>query len=261
MDAQESRKNGGTMKLDKCIYKGEKKSVYLEGGKAVKVFAKNYSKTDVLYEALNTARVEDSGMDIPKLLEVSIVDGQWAITSEYIEGENLSDLLRKNPGKTDAYLEKMVDYQLEINAKQNPLLNKLKDKLNRQINELGELDHSTKYELLTRLDSMPKHKKLCHGDFCPDNIIVDKDGKFHVVDWVHATQGNASADVARTYLLLSLDFPALADKYMDLFCEKTQTKKSYVQGWLPIVAAAQLGKHNPKEAPLLSKWMDVVDFQ
>ena len=35
--------------------------------------------------------------------------------------------------------------------------------------------------------------------------------------------------------------------YMDLFCDKTGTEKRYVQGWLPIVAAAQLAYKRPEE--------------
>ncbi|MCQ4950996.1 30S ribosomal protein S2, partial [Bittarella massiliensis (ex Durand et al. 2017)] len=30
---------------------------------------------------------------------------------------------------------------------------------------------TTRYELHTRLDSMPKHVKVCHGDFIPSNVI------------------------------------------------------------------------------------------
>ena len=68
----------------------------------------------------------------------------------------------------------------------------LKDKMNRQINSIEELDNSVKYELLTRLNSMKNHTKLCHGDYCPDNIIVTADAKGNIkeitaVDWVHAT--------------------------------------------------------------------------
>ena len=73
--------------------------------------------------------------------------------------------------------------------------------------------------------------------------------------------GNASADVARTYLLLSLKDSKLADLYMDLFCEKTGTDKRYVQGWLPIVAAAQLVKKRPEEKELLEKWINVFPYQ
>ena len=248
------------MKLDNCIYKGALKSVYQENEKAIKVFAPNYSKTDVLYEALNTARVEDAGMDIPKLLAVSFEDGQWSITSEYIKGKTLSNLMKENPDKIDTYIDQMVDLQLEINQKQNPLLNKLKDKLSFQINELDMINDSTKYELRTLLEAMPKHTKLCHGDFNPDNIIVTEAGKLYVIDWVHATQGNASADVARTYLLLALNSIKIADKYMNSFCLKSATDKKYVEHWIPIVAAAQLGKNKPEEKDLLLKWTDISDF-
>lgn len=69
---------------------------------------------------------------------------------------------------------------------------------------MTNLDESIKYELHTRLEGMPKHNKLCHGDFNPSNIIVKEDGTPYFIDWSHATQGNASADVARTYMLFWL---------------------------------------------------------
>lgn len=74
----------------------------------------------------------------------------------------------------------------------------------RQINSLKIIDATTRYELLARLEGMPKHKKLCHGDYNPSNVLVTEDGSFKVIDWAHATQGNASADAAMTYLLFAL---------------------------------------------------------
>ena len=52
-------------------------------------------------------------------------------------------------------------------SKKCPLLNRLKEKLARQIDSVKELDDITRYDLQTRLDGMPKHLKLCHGDFEP----------------------------------------------------------------------------------------------
>ena len=52
--------------MNNCISKKDTKAVYKDGNTVRKVFAPDYSKTDVLYEALNTARVEDTGLDIPK---------------------------------------------------------------------------------------------------------------------------------------------------------------------------------------------------
>lgn len=249
------------MALTNCIAETKNKKVYLENGMAVKVFNKKVPKAEVLYEALNTARVEDTGLRVPKISEVSKVDDCWAITMDYIEGDTLYDLMQKNPSKKSYYIKEMVKLQMEIQDKRVPLLNKLKDKMIRQIDSLEELDGIKKYELLTRLDGMPKHVKLCHGDFNPKNIIVTKDNEWYVVDWVHAAQGNASADVARTYLLFALEDIELADKYLDEFCKASNTAKKYVQQWLPIVAAAQLAKRREEEKELLLKWVDVFDFQ
>lgn len=127
------------------------KAVYKDGNTVRKVFAPDYSKTDVLYEALNTARVEDTGLDIPKILSISVEDGQWVITSEYAKGVTLTQLIKEHPENIDSYVHAMVDYQIAFNKRSNPLLLKLKDKLVRQINAL-ELDSNIKYELSTRLN-------------------------------------------------------------------------------------------------------------
>ena len=148
-----------------------------------------------------------------------------------------------------------------MHGRKSPLLNKLHDKLARQINGLKELDATTRYDLLTRLDSMPKHDKVCHGDFNPSNVIVGKNGKMTIVDWAHATQGNASADAAMTYLLFALKNEETADLYLKIFCRKSDTARQYVQQWLPIVAAAQLAKDNELEKEFLMKWIDVMDYQ
>ena len=125
-----------------------------------------------------------------------------------------------------------------------------------------DLSATVRYELHTRLEAMPKHKKLCHGDFRPSNIIITPQGEPYILDWSHATQGNASADAARTYLLFCLKGQdALAEKYMRLFCDKSDTARQYVQKWLPIVAASQSVKGNADEREFLHRWADVVDYE
>lgn len=256
------RKGDFTMTLNQenLISSRETAKVYKEGDLAVKVFKKDYPVAEVLNEALNTARVQETGLNIPKLIEISKIDEQWAISSEFIEGKTLAQLIKENPDKAEEYIDMMVDLQIEINGKRCPMLNRMKEKLTRQIQSVEEINEMTKYELLTRLESMPKHVKLCHGDFNPSNIIVCGD-KVYILDWVHATQGNASADVARTYLLLSLQHPEYAEMYFDKFCQKTNTEKRYIQKWLPIVAAAQLTKKRLEEKELLMKWADVVEYE
>ena len=190
------------------------------------------------------------------------IDGKWAIRTEYVPGKTLQQLIDENPDKKDEYLETLVDLQMLVHSKRSPLLNKLKDKMNRKIDQT-KLDATTRYELHTLLESMPKHSKVCHGDFNPSNIIIaDEDGTPYILDWSHVTQGNASADVARTYLLFWLaGDKETAEKYLKLFCKKSDTAKQYVQKWLPIAAAAQLTKEVEEEKEFLTRWIDIIDFQ
>lgn len=249
------------MKLDRIIAVRNNKTVYRDGELCMKVFDTNYSKADVLNEALNQARVEETGLNIPKIHEVTVIDGKWTIVSDYIKGKTLQQLMDEHPEKKDEYLNLFVDLQLEMHSKSCPLLTKLRDKMNRKISQT-DFDATTRYELHSRLDAMPKHNKLCHGDFNPSNIIITDDGTPYIIDWSHATQGNASADVARTYLLfwLSGDIEG-AKKYLELFCRKSNTARQYVQKWMPIVAASQSVKGNEKEREFLHGWVNVVDYE
>lgn len=249
------------MKLDRIIAVRNNKTVYRDGELCMKVFDTNYSKADVLNEALNQARVEETGLNIPKIHEVTVIDGKWTIVSNYIKGKTLQQLMDEHPEKKDEYLNLFVDLQLEMHSKSCPLLTKLRDKMNRKISQT-DFDATTRYELHSRLDAMPKHNKLCHGDFNPSNIIITDDGTPYIIDWSHATQGNASADVARTYLLFWLNGDIEgAKKYLELFCRKSNTARQYVQKWMPIVAASQSVKGNEKEREFLHGWVNVVDYE
>jgi len=249
------------MNLDNIIAVRPNKTIYRDGDRCIKVFDSGYSKADVLNEALNQARIEETGLNIPTIHEITMVDGKWAIVLDYIEGKTLQQLMDENPDRIDEYLELFVDLQMEVQRKTCPLLTKLKDKMHGKISQTT-LDATTRYELHTRLEGMPKHNKVCHGDFNPSNIIITADGTAYIIDWAHATQGNASADVARTYLLFCLaGKDELADRYLNLFCRKSDTAKQYVQKWMPIVAASQSVKGKPEEREILLSWADVVDYE
>lgn len=251
------------MKLEEnnIIVKRPYKTVYRCDDSIVKIFAETHPKSDVFNEALLTARIEETDLDIPKVKGVTQIDGKWAIEIEYKEGKTLEEMMKSDRSNIDKYMSDFVDLQIKVHSQRSPLLKGMKDKITRQINSLKILDATTRYELLTRLESMPKHNKVCHGDFNPSNVIVGKNGKMTVVDWAHATQGNASADAAMTYLLFALKDQETADLYLNMFCKKSDTARQYVQQWLPIVAASQLAKENELEKEFLMRWIDVIDYQ
>jgi len=236
------------------------KTVYRDNDKTIKLFIENYSKSNILNEALNQTRVEETELNVPKLLEVTKIENRWALISEYIEGKSLQELMDENPEKLDEYMDMFINVQLNILSKTAPMLNKLKDKMERKIAET-DLSDTIKFDLNTRLAGMPKHNKICHGDFNPSNVIIKPDGTPYVIDWAHVTQGNSSADAARTYLLFNLSGKKEeAELYLQKFSEKSKIEKRYIQKWIPIVAAAHLSKASEKEKAFLMNWIDVVDY-
>lgn len=248
------------MDLSHVIVNEPTKTIYVDGDSVIKLFDESFSKADILNEALNQARVEDTGINAPHIHEVTKIDGKWAIVMDYIPGKTLAQLMEEDPGKLDEYLEQFVALQRYMHAFRAPNLNKLKDKMSRKIDETT-LDSSIKYELHTRLEGMPVKRKLCHGDFNPSNVIVRPDGVMYIIDWAHATQGNAGADVARTYLLFVLAGKQdIAEKYLRLFCKKSGMSRKYINSWLPIVAASQSVKGKKDEVEILHKWANVVEF-
>ena len=249
--------------LDNVIARRETKEVYKDGGNTIKLFVENYSKANILNEALNQARVEEgTDLRIPKLVAVTKIENRWALVSEHIEGTPLDVLMREHPEKQEEYLNLFVDTQLNILSKRVPLLTPIKDKFRRKLSEATNIDDNVKYDLMHRLEGMKNHRKLCHGDYNPSNVIVMENGEVCVIDWSHVTQGNASADAARTFLLFSMNGETeLAEKYLQLFSVKSEIPVNHLQRWIPIVAATQMTKGKPEEQEFLRNWIEVIDFE
>ena len=249
--------------LNNVLAERPNKTVYYEEGKTIKLFNDSYPASQILNEALSQTRVsEETNLRIPKLIEVTKLMGRWAIVSEFIEGKTLECMMNENPEKIDEYMDLFVNIQMQILSNRVPLLGRIKEKFRRKLTETELIDNDIKYELLQRLEGMKNHFKLCHGDFNPSNVIIGQNGDWYVIDWAHATQGNASADAARTFLLFSMQGrKELAEKYLKVFEEKSTITKHEVQRWIPIVAATQLTKGKEEEKAFLSEWINVVEYQ
>ena len=237
-----------------CVSRSKFADVYVENGRVVKLFKEHVSKTRVLNEALNHSIIEEANINAPVLHEVSVIDGRWALIMEYIEGQTYNDLIFLNPEQKEELMAEFVDIQIEIHCTKVEGLGKLYEKLSSLINDNNELDDINKYELLARLEGMPKHSKLCHMNYNLNNVIKNDKGVF-ILEWDNAQLGNGSADVANTYLILSLENKELAELYLNTFCEFTCTPKSYVQKWMPIMAATMYDKKDR-----LYDYINVVEY-
>lgn len=248
------------MNLERVIALRTNKTVYCDDDKVIKLFGRDYSKSDVFSEALNHAKIEETGLKIPRIIEVVSMDSKWAIISEYIPGKTLERLMAEHPEKSDEYLDILVNVQLEINSMRADKLYPMRERLHNNIKS-APLNATTRYALHEALDELAEHDKLCHGHLDTSNIIITPKNEIYILDWAYASKGNASADTARAYLLMSYDGrEELAEKYLRLFCRKSDTALQYVKKWIPIVAAAELIKCPASERDFLMKRIDVIDL-
>ena len=249
------------MNLECLIAEGNNKKIYRNGDKCIKVFGEGYSKADVLAEALNQAKIETTDISVPTVFEVAAFDGEWAIVSEYIEGKTLSKIMEEDPDNKDKYIEKLIDIQLEMQSHTCRNLEKLKDRMNNLILK-SDLDATTRYDLHSKLDDMPNHHKVCHGNFTASQIVIADDSSAYILGWANATQGNASADAAQTYLHFKISGDDEgAKKYLDMFCQKSDIARRYVLKWMAIVAAAMSVNCSEEEKEKLITMINKSDFE
>ncbi len=228
----------------------------------LKIFGPSYKVSAILNEAMNEARAAETGLPVAKVLEVLKLRDHWCIRREFIEGKTLAEAINSDRKNLTKYLKEFVAIQCAIFRKTSERMGNLNDKLDSQISA-SPLPKETRYDLHMKLQSMPRGKSLCHGDFNPSNVIITPKGDWRVIDWSHVRLGDPLADVARTYLLFWLSgHVAAAEKYMTLACDALKAKVPDVQKWLPIVAAAESSKEqSPKNHELLLHWASVVDYE
>lgn len=239
------------MNLDRIIAVRTDKTVYRSGNLCLKVFNGNFSKADVLNEALIQSKLEETGLNIPKIREVTSSNGKWIIVSDYIKGNTLDRLCEENPKKAEEYMNLFVNLQLEIHKREFALPYDLKKKTSDKI-KLAALPDAVCKKLFMSINALPDCGKLCHGDFNMSNIIIDKRGIPYILDWSHASCGDPLFDAAVSYTEFLLDCDKNgAAMYLDIFCSLTGISESCITNKIPAAAAAKIYNSNERKREIL----------
>lgn len=229
------------MILGNPIANGNTAKIYLIENKIAKVFKDYLPETESINEANKQNYAYSCGLPVPKILEVTKINGSQAIIMEYVQGETLGDLMFNDKEGAEHYLNVLVDIQREIHSVIPDVIDPMSDKLYRQIEAAKALDKRQKSYLLNKLASIQYEKRLCHGDFHLFNLIKT-DNKMVVIDWVDSSAGDIRADVYRTYLLYSQLSFELAEMYLRLYCQKSGLLRNEIFQWAPIIAGARLSE-------------------
>lgn len=241
----ETKSGGETMKLGAPIATGNTANIYLHDNKIIKVFKDGFPDTESVYEANKQKYALSCGLSVPKILDITRVDGRQAIIMEYIKGRTLGEMMLENMERSENRMDIFVDKQQEIHDIRTDSLEPISVKLSRQIESAHHLDKKQKSALLQRLNNMTYEKQLCHGDFHPFNLIMSADQKVTIIDWMDASAGDIRADVYLSYLLYSQQSIELAEMYLYLYCQKSDLSRHDIFEWAPIIAGARLSDNVP----------------
>jgi len=239
-------------------------------GLVLKLFRPGFGPGAVEYEARIARAVQAAGLPVPAVGEIVQVNGRCGLVYQRLAGQPLTAGLRRRPWRVDRIARRMAELQAEMHAA--PFQGRLptqRERLCRKIIHSPGLDERLRKRVLAVLARLPDGDRLCHGDFHPENILLEG-RKEIIIDWVDATAGSAPVDVARTTIILlgAAESDLVATRGDKLFIRRFHQvylrryfrlrpggEKIY-RAALPVVAAARLSENIGPQAAWLMAQVD-----
>lgn len=166
----------------------------------IKVFQKS-APLETISRERNLAR-QALIAGIPTAISYTVVqaDDRYGIMFELIDAESLSTVLKSNPSEYDHYTELYVSLYQKIHETKGDLtaFGSIKDIYREAISECkGYYTEEEGRKLTELLDSIPETGTLIHGDYHPNNIMV-QDGELILIDMGDMSVGHPIFDFLAT---------------------------------------------------------------
>ncbi len=234
----------------------------------LKLCLEGFSSELVNYEARITDAAHRAGLPVPAVKDVIEIDGRTGIIFERIYGSTMGGRNLLKPRELVRRARILAEMHVMVHSHNLPEAISQRERLKQRIRTAPGLTEDLRDGVLDLLRQLPDGDVLCHGDFHPRNILISPGGPI-IIDWMTATHGDPSADIARTSLLLQLAartgdwalerslthiighyfYPVYLKKYLDL----RPISRQQISAWLPVIAAARLADPNPREKQQLLK--------
>ncbi len=225
------------MNLDRIIAVRNNKTLYHDGNHSVKVFEHGYSQPEVFREAYIQTLMYSLGLNVPKVEQVTKINGKNAIVSEFIAGKTLAGIMKDSPDSLCESVKMIAELQYRIASEKAPI-RQLREYITDSLGA-AELSESELKKLRSALELLPQRDVLLHGELTPDNIIISRDGTPYIIDWEYASQGNICYGHAVTCVsLLAEGNERGVKQYLDIIFDKFLTGSEEIVKWMPLAAAS-----------------------
>lgn len=192
------------MEIGKIVGRGRTADVFEYGHDSIiKILKPRFSNSLAEKEEKLHTIVQDSGLPVPKLLDVVMIDGKKGLVYQKINGISMLDSIRDNPNKMPDYANDLASLHIDISRCKidDDRLETVNKRYLSWIENTDILTAEDKEKVLSYLGELPHGNSLCHSDFHADNILIDN-GKYYIIDWLTAAKGSFCADVMRSFMLI-----------------------------------------------------------
>lgn len=175
------------------VYRMDKENI-------VKVFQKSAPLADVDRERNLAQQALIAGIPTAISYSVVLADDRYGIVFELIDADSLSTILKNNPDKYDAYVEKYIKLYKQIHSIEGDpkQFTNIKEVYYSAIDYCKDYYSAQELELLRKLvESVPETGTLIHGDYHANNIMV-QDGELILIDMGDMTIGHPIFDFLAT---------------------------------------------------------------
>ena len=234
--------------------------------KVLKLFYSTVNEEDIEYEYLITKNISDMTNIVPKVYDVINVKDRMGIVYEKLNGEMLSDHLARNLKNARKIVHKFAQIQKRLNNISIETFPNHTNKLKQKIMSSSLLCDPEK-EVILKYLKIINRDEICHGDYHPENVFVDQDHNFRVIDWANTFVSNKYIDIAKTYYLIksgkTLNRKSIAGELIEwlgrqfitkLYWEEVKTGENREKYFLPclfIVISIRYDKNIEQE----KKWI------
>ena len=172
-----------------------------EDDKVLKLFYSAFNVKTIEDEYLIAKGISTTTSLVPRVYDIVHIRNRTGIVYEKIKGKMLSDYLSGNIINTRRIIRKFAQTQKKINNTSSENIPNHTDKLRQRISSSCLLSDPEKKTVLKYL-SLINNNEICHGDYHPENVFVDQNHDFRVIDWANMFVSNKYLDIARTYYLI-----------------------------------------------------------
>ena len=176
----------------------------IDNEKILKLFYDGISPETVTCEYAISEALSRRIQNMPKVYELVTEGNRRGIVFQRIQGSHMARVMLKNPAAIPDLVRKfsllhksILSVDLQGETLEFDDITGIIERC-RESHQLTEQEEDIVERFLTASDT----RQLCHGDFHPENVLIDSDGMLWIIDWITVVLCNGMFDIARTYYLL-----------------------------------------------------------